>query len=62
MLEEGSQLLSRNLKSLDTKLDFLGGGNRDRKRKQIENGGMSSQTDMLKDLIQVKKIWANLKQ
>ena len=55
MSEESSKLQSCILKYLDTKLNSLVVGNCCRKTKESEDGGRSSQTEMIKDPIQVKK-------
>ena len=55
MSEEGSQLLSHTLKSLDIKLNSLVVGNCGRKRKESEERGRSAQREVIKDPIQVKR-------
>ncbi|TQE00560.1 hypothetical protein C1H46_013804 [Malus baccata] len=55
MSEEGTTLMSRTLEVLDAKLNYLSGGNRGRKRKHTVEGAKSSQPEVLKDPIQVKR-------
>lgn len=55
MSKEGSELLSRTLKSLNTKMNSLLLVNHGQKTKESEKGGKSSQTKVVKDPIQIKR-------